>query len=138
MQQNLRNGPLSPSELVQAVVVDTEVVGHLMDHRAPDDLAHGLRAARLVLDVRLVECDAVGEKTVVVGSSLGQRHALVESEQALDVSVLDVFGAGELLYDYVEVADAGGQLWGKLVQSLVDDLFELLGAQGKPHASDVT
>ena len=92
-----------PAELVQSVVVDTEVVGDLVDD-GDGDLVDDLRlgVAHLQQGVA-VERDGVRQRAGVGGVALGQRDALVEPEQVglVGMAVLDQDD---------DVVDRGGQL----------------------------
>ena len=69
-------GRSSPAEFVQAVVVDAEVVGDLVDDgdgHLVDDLLLGLADVQQGL---AIDRDRVGQRTRVGGVALGQRDAL--------------------------------------------------------------
>src|ERR1700720_4055172 len=66
---------------MQPVVVDTEVVGDLVNHGDPDLVDDLVFAVADVQQRVAIDRDGVGQRTGVVGITFGQRHALVQAEQ---------------------------------------------------------
>src|SRR5512144_118817 len=58
-------------EAVHGLVVETEVVAHLVGHHVPDELRHLLRAVAIFLDRPLVDVDGVGQDVAVEGVAPG-------------------------------------------------------------------
>src|SRR3954466_6942605 len=109
----------SPAELVQAVVVDAEVVRDLVDdgdRDLLDDLVLGLAD---VTDRQPVDHDPVGQRPAVLPAALGQRVALVQPEQVrlVGVAVLD---------EDDDVVQERHELGRHLVEGVGDQLLELL------------
>src|SRR6266540_5099207 len=76
-----RERPSAPAELVQAFLVDAEVVADLVDDR-DGDLAGNLLLVRAGVDDRQPkQGDRVGQRERVVAESLGQRDAVIDAQQ---------------------------------------------------------
>src|SRR5579864_6036337 len=58
-------------ETVHRLVVETEVVAHLVGHHVPDELRHLLRAVAILLDRPLVDVDGVGQDVAIGGIPAG-------------------------------------------------------------------
>lgn len=81
---------LLPTQLVQPLVADAEVVRHLMYDRRTHLLLHLLRRATYPADLVTVDRDTVGEHTGVPLSAFRERDTVVETEQpGLRSMVLD-------------------------------------------------
>ena len=110
-------------ELVQPVVVDAEVMGHLVDHRH-SDLLDDLGLARgHAADRQPVDRDAIRHRQRAGGVSVHvvaarERHALVEPEQ--------VAGARVVLDEDGHVVHEAPEALGDAVERLGDELFEAL------------
>ncbi len=101
---------------MQAVVVDSEVVGDLVDDGDRDLLHQLLAVAAHVAQGRPVDGDAVGEGTGVE-VPFGQRDPLVQAE---DVGLLLVAVRDQ----HHDVVEHRPQLVGHQVQTLPDQLLE--------------
>src|SRR6476469_3652848 len=117
---------LSPAELVQPSVINTEVVGNLMNDRDRDLLDHVLLVVADVEDRLAIDGDPVRQHAAVVGRALRQRHAVVEPEQrgVLGVAVLD--------QDH-DVLHGGHELARDEVEGVADQLLEPLARHGEAH-----
>src|SRR5688572_14758383 len=120
--QKARSGP---AEFVQAVVVDAEVVRDLVDdgdQHLLDDVV--LRLAD-VADGLAVDHDPVRQVTAIVPAALGQRVALVQTQQVRLVLVA-------VLHEDDDVVQQPHQLGRNLVERLGDQFLELLPWE-RPH-----
>jgi circadian clock protein KaiC len=110
--------PVSPAELVQPGVVDAEMMADLV-HDGPAHLLDDLRlGAAYRADREPVDGDPVGQHAGVVRRAAGERHSLIETEQAGRASgVLD----GDR-----HVAHQLAQIVGQPVQRRDDHLLEPL------------
>ena len=112
-----------PVQFVQAFVVDSKVVGDLVEYGAPD-LHPKLLVTEPESEVRQVENDnAVGGLAEVVEAAVGQRDALVDAEQPVSFRIL-VCGRHVLDHDD-EVVDLVVDPVGQLREAVVDDMGEL-------------
>ena len=74
---------LTPAQFVQPIVVDPEMVGHLMDHRDHDLMGHLSLGLTHGTDGMAEHGDAIGKHQIAVGESpLGQRCSLVAAQKA--------------------------------------------------------
>ena len=109
---------------MKAVVIDAEMMGNLMEHGA-SDLVTKLIGGEPELGMRSAEDDdAIWSDSVVVDSSIGERHSFVDTEQALTVGVL--LACRPILDDDVEVVDLLDHPLGQRVERFVDDLLKAL------------
>src|SRR5215467_1246312 len=70
-----------PAELVEAIIVDAEVVADLVDHSPAYLVAHLILGVADGADGQAVDRDPVGQDPGVLGGAAGERHPLVEAEQ---------------------------------------------------------
>ena len=101
--------------LAEAVVGDPEVVSDLVDDGAPHRLAKGLVAAVVGLEGGAEQRDPVGKGEGVAGPAIGQRHPLVQAQQARPA------GRGPVLDQHVHVLHAFRHPLGQGVQGLDDE-----------------
>ena len=78
---NLRRRASAPTQLVQPVVVDTEVMGELVHDGDGDLVDHLLLGVTHLEQSAAIDRDHIGQGAGVVAVALGQRHTLVEPEQ---------------------------------------------------------
>src|SRR5690606_17765585 len=100
---------LPPSQLMQPLLVNAEIVRDLVDHGDGDLLDHLLLVLADVQDRLAVDGDRVGKRTAVMTVALGEGDAPVDAEQArlLGIARLDqnhhiVDGAGQFGRDQIE------------------------------------
>src|SRR5262249_28004348 len=106
----------SPAQLVQTLVADTEVVAHLVDHRAAhliDDF--GVRPADRA-DRAPVDRDVVRQGAGVLRRGPCQGDALIQPEQA--------GGAVVVFHGDGDVAHHPAQTWWQAVQRFADQFLE--------------
>lgn len=107
---------------MEAVVVDAEMMGDLMEHGA-SDLITKLIGGEPELGMRSAEDDdAIWSESVVVDSSISERHSFVNAEQALTVGVL--VACRPVLHDDVEVVHLLDHPLGQRVERFVNDLLK--------------
>ena len=112
---------------MQPVVVDAEVVCHLM-HDGDPDLVDQLLLRLAHVEQRVAEDeDAVGELKAVGAVSLGHRHPVVQAEQ------VGLVVGRFVLDEYDDVAHQLGELVRDVVEGLVDQRLEALPADVDGH-----
>src|SRR5215468_4240618 len=70
-----------PAELVEAIIVDAEIVADLVDHSPAYLVAHLILGVADDADGQAVDRDPVGQDPGVLRGAAGERHPLVEPEQ---------------------------------------------------------
>ena len=120
-----------PAQLVEAVVVDPEVVGDLVDDGHGDLLDQFLAGGAPALERAAEDEDAVGQDHGPALVALGQGSAVIEAQQggtALLVVVLgpEHVGVGLVLDEDDHIVHGLGQVPGDLVQGVADRLLEVL------------
>src|SRR5699024_1293547 len=93
--------PLAAAELVEAVVVDTEVVAELVDDGDGDLLDELLPGIDDVLQRQPVDRDLIRQRAGVFAGSLGERDPLVESQDAGGIEGI-VLGDDRYVIDVVQ------------------------------------
>ena len=108
---------LRPSQLVETVVVDAEVMRYLVDDRTADLVDYFLDCVAVRADRPPVNGDPVGQYAGIVAAAR-QRHSLVEPEQPARAPVV--------LDDDCDIAHQPPQLFRDAIQGSDDHFFELL------------
>lgn len=122
-QSSARSGP---AEFVEALVVDSEVVGDFVDHGDADffdDVFFGFADRE---DFPPVDEDLVWQHSAVAVAPFGERHSFVQAKQP---GFRGVFGQGD---DHV--VHVRGQFGWNGVEGVGDELFEA-AAGGFDHVS---
>jgi len=107
---------------VEALVVDAEVMAHLMQHRLTDLQGKVARTAGHPEVFLSEDADPVGSSCEVVHAPILQHHTLVEPEESL--SVLSLFGRWFVLHNDVEVVDLLDDPFRQLVEHQIDNAFK--------------
>lgn len=105
-----------PPELVQPGVIDSEMVGDLMDHGDSDFLHHLFWCGAYLAYFPPIDEDLIRQDTEVGVASLGQWDPLVEAEQS---GFWWILGHGD---DHV--VQQSGQLARDGVERVADELLE--------------
>ncbi len=118
---------LAEAELIEAVVVDAEVVAQLVNDGLADLFADLVVAPADGLDGLLVDRDLVGEDEVVVLAALREGDAVVEAEERAAgayPSIAPVTGGGAPFDDDFDVLDAVEEVTGKGSDGFADKTAE--------------
>jgi hypothetical protein len=119
---------------VEAVVVDAEVVGELVEDGAADLGDELLVGVTEGFEGAAEEEDAIGEGEVVAGGADGEGGALVEAEEhaaGADAGRAEFGGGGPFADQDVDVVQAAQEFGGQPFDGLADERLEAGGA-GEP------
>jgi hypothetical protein len=117
--------------LVEAVVVDAEVVGELVEDGAADLGDELCVGAADRFEGAAEEEDAVGEGEVVAGGADGEGGALVEAEEhaaGADAGRAQFCRGGAFADEDVDVVQAAEEFGGQPVDGFADERVEAGGA----------
>ena len=119
----------APAQLMQPVVVYTDMVPELVDHGDPDLLDEVVEVLRHEAQWDAVKADPVWQRPAVV-LPLGQGDTFVQTQQVGLVRVL-------VLDDNDDVAEARGELGRQRIEGVLDNCVEFLRWQWL-HVDQVT
>jgi len=113
---------LAPAEVVEAIVIDAEVVGDLVNDRVPHELGEVGLAPRPRLQRAPEQRDAVGQMPAAE-VTFGTGDALVEAEQQF-LAVPDGVGGWDIRDGDLHVVEVGEQIRRQRGDGIVDETVE--------------
>src|SRR5581483_8784446 len=125
--------PLPDPQLIEAVVVDPEVVAELVQHRRPDLRAERRLVGEVLFERLLVDVDDVRRNEVVAAVALRQGDAAVEAVHRLvapETGGGEVVARGPALHDDVDLAQLLPERRGDVAQRRPDDADETRALHG--------
>lgn len=128
---------LVPAEFGEAVIINAEVVGDLVDDGAGDFAAEFTGIVEVLQQREAVDGDAVGERAVL-GGAFGQRDTFVEAVEGFvagNAHVVEQFVTGGVLDDDLDVIHQPSDIGWNQFQSLVHQFGEFMF--GEAHGGSV-